>query len=152
MVTFLSATKKHAAQREPLPQSAPVRRSSFQLRVLRKHSETIQTQMLRCPIAYMTDREVSFRLLRRFSRNTDRTTSKSRWTSLNLSFQIPAKHRQDQRGHPRLELARLSACQPWQTTPPPFRMERRTFVYITHIPYQLAKDKPLFREILPFLI
>src|SRR6266568_4611106 len=79
MVTFLSATKKHAAQREPLPQSAPVRRSSFQLRVLRKHSETIQTQMLRCPIAYMTDREVSFRLLRRFSRNTDRTTSKSRW-------------------------------------------------------------------------
>lgn len=152
MVTFLSAAKKHAAQREPFQQSTPVRRSSFQLRALRKHSETIQTQMLHCPTAYTTASEVSFRLLRRFSRNTDRTTSKSRWTSLNLSFQIPAKHRQDQRGHPRLELARLSACQPWQTTPPPFRMERRTFVYITHIPYQLAKDKPLFREILPFLI
>src|SRR6266566_8909511 len=64
MVTFLSAAKKHAAQREPFQQSTPVRRSSFQLRVLRKHSEMIQTQMLHCPIAYTTDSEVSFRLPR----------------------------------------------------------------------------------------
>src|SRR6266700_2237585 len=62
MVTFLSAAKKHAAQREPFQQSTPVRRSSFQLRALRKHSETIQTQMLRCPIAYTTASEVPFRL------------------------------------------------------------------------------------------
>src|SRR5258707_14112070 len=93
--------------------------------------------MLRYPTAYDVDTEMSFSLLRRFPRNTNRTTSKSRWTPRYLSFEIPAKHRQDQRGHPRLELARLSACQPWQTTPPSFRMERRTFVYTRCIPYPL---------------
>jgi len=56
-----------------------------------------------------------------------------------LSFQILAKHRQDQRGHPRLELAQLTACQLWQTTPPSFRMERRTFVYTRCIPYPLIE-------------
>src|SRR6266699_1645580 len=71
MVTFLSAAKNTQHKGDP-QQSTPVRRSSFQLRALRKHSETIQTQMLHCPTAYTTASEVSFRLLRRFSRNTDR--------------------------------------------------------------------------------
>src|SRR6266699_2444160 len=150
MVTFLSAAKNTQHKGDP-QQSTPVRRSSFQLRALRKHSETIQTQMLHCPTAYTTASEVSFRLLRRFSRNTDRTTSKSRWTSLNLSFQIPAKHRQDQRGHPRLELARLSACQPWQTTPPPFRMERRTCVLHHTYTIPASQRQAAFSRDTPFL-
>src|SRR5713226_1587298 len=107
----------------------------------------IKTQMLHCLIAYTTDTEMSFSLLRRFPRNTDRTTNKIKVDITDLSFQILAQHRQDQRGHPRLELARLTACQLWQTSPPPFRMERRTFVYNRRIPYRLAKDKPLFRTL-----
>ena len=153
MVTSLSAAKKHAAQREPFQQSTPVRRSSFQLRALRKYSQMIKTQMLHCPTTYTTTSEMS----------------------LSDLGEVPAKHRQnheqDQGGH--------HATYPFRSSRNTDKIRGDILVlgwhglqcanrgrlchlrsgwneehlfYTTHIPYRLAKDKPLFREILPFLI
>jgi hypothetical protein len=76
MVTFLSAAKK---TRSTKGTPTTVRYCSvilLQLRVLRKNNQTIQTPMLRCLTAYTTATEMPFGFLRRFSRNTDRTTNK----------------------------------------------------------------------------
>jgi len=78
MLTFLSAAKKHAAQKEILQQYAPVRWPSFLLRALRKNYQTIHMPMLRCSTTHTTDTKMSLSLVSRFPRNTDRTTNQSK--------------------------------------------------------------------------
>ncbi len=143
MALFLSAAK-NTQPKGNLPQYVPVRSSSFQLRALHNSNETIQTPMLRYLPTKTTSSEISLSDFGKFPRNTDRTSKTSKVDITDLSVQIPAKHRQDQRGLPRLQQARLRAGQPWQTTPPPFRMERRTSVHVNYIPYPSSEDKEHF--------
>ncbi len=78
MLTFLSAAKNHAAQREILQQYAPVRWPSFLLRALRKNYQTIHLPMLHCSTTHTIDTKMSLSSVSRFPRNTDRTTNQSK--------------------------------------------------------------------------
>jgi len=78
MGTFLSAVKKHAAQKEILQQYAPVRWPSFLLRAFRKNYKTIHIPILRCSTTHTTDTKMALSFVSRFPRNTDRTTNQSK--------------------------------------------------------------------------